>query len=154
MEFELPYIIAVISLVFALSLLIYLRVSADSKFFRPLPSAPISRSLTVVIIAAMIGCGLFFYLRLHTNAMPMSQSDLVDLSLPDGFVIELYVSGVENARQMAMGDKGTLFIGTREKGKVYAVRDTDGDSIPETVQIIGHDLFMPTGVAFRDGGIS
>ena len=34
------------------------------------------------------------------------------IKLPAGFKIEVYASGVLAARQMAWGDKGTLFVGT------------------------------------------
>src|SRR5665213_768957 len=45
-----------------------------------------------------------------------SDADLAKLlkkiTLPPGFKIEVYASGVLAARQMAWGDKGTLFVGS------------------------------------------
>ena len=35
------------------------------------------------------------------------------LRLPEGFRIEVFASGVENARQMALSQDGTLFVSTR-----------------------------------------
>ncbi|RUA16358.1 MAG: sorbosone dehydrogenase family protein, partial [Flavobacteriia bacterium] len=49
------------------------------------------------------------------------------LHLPEGFKIDVYAEGLDGARSMAMGDDGTLFVGTRNEGVVYAVKDTDGD---------------------------
>ena len=43
------------------------------------------------------------------------------IKLPPGFAIEL-VARVDNARQMVLGPKGTLFVGSMQAGKVYAVR--------------------------------
>ena len=43
---------------------------------------------------------------------------LDELELPPGFEIELYAQ-VDNARQMALGDKGTVFVGSRNAGKVW-----------------------------------
>ncbi len=40
------------------------------------------------------------------------EAKLKDIKLPPGFKIELYASGVTDARQMAWGDKGTLFVGS------------------------------------------
>ena len=43
-----------------------------------------------------------------------------------GFTIDVYATGMPVARQMALGSKGTLFVGTRNKtagGVVYAVVD-------------------------------
>jgi glucose/arabinose dehydrogenase len=73
--------------------------------------------------------------------------------LPPGFRIEIFASGVENARSMARGDKGTIFVGTRSDGRVYAVLDTNGDARADRVVTIARGLNMPNGVAFRDGAL-
>ena len=38
---------------------------------------------------------------------------LGDITLPPGFAINIYATNVENARSLAFGDSGTLFVGTR-----------------------------------------
>src|SRR5690242_21764496 len=59
--------------------------------------------------------------------LPSSQADLekmlANVKLPPGFKIKVYAQGVPQARQMAIGDKGTLFVGTFDKGLVSAVVD-------------------------------
>ncbi|WP_051201941.1 PQQ-dependent sugar dehydrogenase [Ferrimonas senticii] len=70
--------------------------------------------------------------------------------LPPGFSLELYVDGVANARQMAWGPNGTLLVGSRREGKVYAVYDRDQNGHPETVTILASDLNMPSGLAVKD----
>jgi hypothetical protein len=44
---------------------------------------------------------------------------ITKIKLPPGFKIELYAGGVLAARQMAWGDKGTLFVGSFGLGNVY-----------------------------------
>ncbi|MEX1130043.1 MAG: PQQ-dependent sugar dehydrogenase, partial [Vicinamibacterales bacterium] len=78
---------------------------------------------------------------------------LDEIKLPAGFAIDVYATGVDNARQMALGDKGTLFVGSRSAGKVYAVVDQDGDKKGDRVYTIATGLNMPSGVAFRDGAL-
>jgi glucose/arabinose dehydrogenase len=78
---------------------------------------------------------------------------LNDIKLPAGFSIAVYATGVENARQMALGSKGTLFVGSREAGKVHAVVDKNGDFQADQVLTIATNLRMPSGVAFRDGAL-
>lgn len=79
------------------------------------------------------------------------------LKLPDGFKISVYASDVENARQMALGDKGVLFVGSRTAGNVYALVDKngDGDTTDEGDKkyIIASGLNMPSGITFRDGSL-
>jgi glucose/arabinose dehydrogenase len=75
------------------------------------------------------------------------------ISLPPGFAIDVYATGVQNARQMALGDNGTLFVGSRQAGRVHAVVDRDKDNKADQVYTIAQGLMMPSGVAFRDGSL-
>jgi glucose/arabinose dehydrogenase len=70
------------------------------------------------------------------------------LKVPAGFNIEVYASGMTNARELALGDKGTVFVGTRLVGKVYAITDKDGK---HEVKTLYSDLYRPNGVAFKNG---
>ena len=79
--------------------------------------------------------------------------DLSKIKLPEGFKIEVYADGVVNARSMALSPSGTLFVGTRGEGSVYAVKDTDGDMKADQVYTLAEGLQMPNGVAFRDGAL-
>jgi glucose/arabinose dehydrogenase len=76
-----------------------------------------------------------------------------DITLPPGFSIEIYAANVPGARSMALGAKGTLFVGTRDEGKVYAVIDRNGDNVADEVITIAGGLQMPNGVAFRNGSL-
>ncbi len=68
------------------------------------------------------------------------------IQLPPGFRIELYAS-VPNARSLALGAKGTLFVGSRSGGAVHAV--APGGKVTK----IADGMTMPNGVAFRDGAL-
>ena len=70
------------------------------------------------------------------------------LKLPPGFNIEVYASGIANARSMAEGDKGTVFVGTRLVGNVYAITNKDGK---RAVKTIASGLHRPNGIAFKNG---
>jgi glucose/arabinose dehydrogenase len=82
---------------------------------------------------------------LPAAAIPLSQ-----LRVPAGFRIELWASGIHNARSLARGDRGTVFVGSRVAGKVYAVVDR-GDR--REVKLIASGLALPNGIAFRDGAL-
>ena len=75
------------------------------------------------------------------------------IQLPPGFEIALYAEGVENARQLAMGDQGTVFAGSRKAGVVHAVVDRDRDQVAEQVYLIDKDLKMPSGLEFKFGSL-
>jgi glucose/arabinose dehydrogenase len=70
------------------------------------------------------------------------------LKLPPGFNIEVYASGMANARSMREGDKGTVFVGSRLVDKVYAIRNKDGK---REVKTLASGLYRPNGLAYHNG---
>ena len=83
-----------------------------------------------------------------SSALPLEQ-----IRLPPGFEISTYASGVENARSMALSPSGTLFVGSRSAGNVYAIVDRNGDFTADEVIKLAQGLNSPNGVAFRDGAL-
>lgn len=75
-----------------------------------------------------------------------------DLRLPEDFHIAVYAQ-VKNPRAMALGPDGTVYVGSRDEGAVYAIRDRDGDGLAETQWTIATGLAMPVGVAYHDGDL-
>jgi glucose/arabinose dehydrogenase len=75
--------------------------------------------------------------------------DLAQIRLPPGFRIEHFAS-VPNARQMALG-KNTLFVGSMNEGKVYAIPLRNGHA--GKPRVIAADLNLPVGVAYRNGDL-
>lgn len=73
------------------------------------------------------------------------------IRLPAGFSISLFADDLPNARSMVLGDKGTLFVGTRTAGKVYALKH-DGKKVQQRFTIAS-GLNMPNGVAFKNGAL-
>src|SRR5688572_2555052 len=78
---------------------------------------------------------------------------LEQIKLPPGFAIEVFAPDVPNARQMALGDKGTVFVGSRTAGRVYALEDRNGDLTVDDIHTIATGLAMPSGLAFRGGAL-
>ena len=54
---------------------------------------------------------------------------------------------------MALGSKGTLFVGTREEGVVYALLDHKGANRADEVITIAHGLDQPNGAALHGGSL-
>src|SRR5213594_3559451 len=55
------------------------------------------------------------------------------IKVPSGFKVELWASGINNARVMTWGDRGTLFVSSRVAGNVYAVTDKGGSREVKTI---------------------
>ncbi len=76
---------------------------------------------------------------------------LEKLKLPEGVQVSVFAV-VPDARSMALGEKGQVFVGTRED-KVYRVWDQDLDGKADRVEVILDGLNSPNGVAYRKGDL-
>jgi glucose/arabinose dehydrogenase len=116
---------------------------------------------TMLGLALLALLGLFLaavalYRGYLTPVLPASsspQQTLQGLRVPAGFRIELYADDVPGARSLSLSPAGTLFVGTRNQGKVYALVDLDRDFQADRVYTLASGLEMPNGVAFRDGDL-
>src|SRR5580765_5936302 len=73
--------------------------------------------------------------------------------VPPGFQVTVFADSVENAREMALGPQGTVFVGSMRAGKVHAVIDRDGDHKADRVVVIASGLDQPNGVAVHNGAL-
>jgi glucose/arabinose dehydrogenase len=81
---------------------------------------------------------------------PIEKIPVDKIRLPAGFKAEIYSWGHPGARTMAMGPKGTIFMGTRQLGRVYAITNTNGKREAKTLL---QGLTQPSGVAVKDGAL-
>lgn len=99
-------------------------------------------------VAALIGTA-----ALATIPGARAASALDTLQLAPGFRIALWSDQVPNARAIALGARGTVFVGSRQAGKVYAVEPAEGGRRGGTVHVVASGLEQPVGVAFHDGDL-
>jgi len=87
-----------------------------------------------------------------SSAQSQGHAALEKIELPPGFSISVFASGLSSPRQMALGEGGTVFVGSRSD-KVYALKDTDGDGHADDKYVVAEGLRAPNGVAVRDGAL-
>ena len=75
------------------------------------------------------------------------------VTLDPGFQISIYAEGVKEARSMTRSPSGTVFVGTRQEGRLYALVDRDGDHRAEAVITLATGMTMPSGVAFHGNSL-
>ena len=105
-----------------------------------------TRSFVVVLCFVVLAAGL-------TASARQDASALAPLVLPAGFQADVFAEKVENARSMALGPQGTVFVGSQYVGKVHAVVDSDKDHKADRVVVIASGLDQPNGVAMRNGAL-
>ena len=81
------------------------------------------------------------------QVLPADSIPLHHIILPEGYRIEVYAAGLANAREMDFGDDGTLFVGSMNAGKVYAITKD------RRIITIDEGLEMPAGVEFYNGDL-
>jgi hypothetical protein len=81
------------------------------------------------------------------------QNIIKQLHVPAGFTLSIFADNLPNARSLALGDNGTVFVGTGSEGSVYAVQDSNSDGVADKSYVIASHLYMPNGVAYRDGSL-
>ena len=83
----------------------------------------------------------------------LAKVQLDKLTLPKGFHVAVYSDQVRDAREMALGANGTVFVGSGGAGKVYALTDTNHDGVADKVRVVASGLNTPIGVAFHKGDL-
>ena len=86
----------------------------------------------------------------HMTGRAAKELPLDTLKVPEGFHVEVWAEGVAEARSLALGDKGTVFVANRNGKNVYAVLDKGGS---REVKTILKGLNAPNGVAFAKGSL-
>ena len=84
----------------------------------------------------------------HVTGRPASELPINKLTVPAGFKIEVWADGIPDARSLALGANGTVFVGNRLQSNVYAVVTTGGK---REVKTILKGMKSPNGIVFDNG---
>ncbi|HEY1259564.1 MAG TPA: PQQ-dependent sugar dehydrogenase, partial [Stellaceae bacterium] len=79
---------------------------------------------------------------------PAAKLPVALFKVPKNFHVEVFASGMPNARSLRVGDKGTVFVSTRVLGRVYAITDKNGK---HEVKTLWSDLHWPNGIVLHNG---
>lgn len=102
-------------------------------------------------VAALLLCAVLLPGLTGSGSLYAQQTD--SLVVPAGFQIAVFADSVNNARSMALGPRGTVFVGSRTGDRVHAVIDRDGDHRADRVVVIADGLDQPNGLAMRGGAL-
>jgi glucose/arabinose dehydrogenase len=84
----------------------------------------------------------------HMTGRDVKELPIDKLKVPAGFKVEVWADGIPEARSLALGDKGTVFVSNRLAKNVYAVVDNNGK---REVKTLLKGLNAPNGIAFSKG---
>ncbi|QYJ86741.1 PQQ-dependent sugar dehydrogenase [Shewanella mesophila] len=82
-----------------------------------------------------------------------AESQPIMITVTKGFGLSLYASDLGDAKQMALGDKGTLFVGTHKSGMIQALVDSNADGRVDKRYVVAKGLEYPEALAFHNGDL-
>lgn len=107
-----------------------------------------------LVFRLFIVFGLLNLAACDQKRVPPDQHPVLSkLTVPPGFEIDFFAEQVEGARSMCVSPSGTVFVGTRDAGNVYALVDMDKDGHADKKITIASGLNMPNGVALQSGDL-
>ncbi len=116
--------------------------------------------MLAVTFAALLGCNNY-YLPLGSMTVnfpgfagdAMAESEVRGrIRLPEGFVVNTWASGIENARLMRFTETGDLLVSSPRRGTIYLLgRDQNDDGAADGRRVLLDGLSRPHGVALHDG---
>jgi glucose/arabinose dehydrogenase len=89
--------------------------------------------------------------RAHLPTEPPADSLQARLTMPAGFKIRYYASGLSGVRAMAVAPDGAVYASLSSSGQVVRLTDTNGDGVADKVVVALSGLDRPFGLAFHGG---
>jgi glucose/arabinose dehydrogenase len=78
----------------------------------------------------------------------VSRPESASLSVPPGFAVRLFASGLSGPRLVRVAPNGDIFIAETRAGKIRVLRAADGADSPSRDEIFAEGLSGPFGIAF------
>lgn len=97
-------------------------------------------------------CAASFLSFSNTFSLPLINSAISQLQTLPNFHLNVFASHIHAAREMTLGSKGTVFVGSGDD-KVYALQTDDKQTTANNAKVILQHLTQPAGVAFVDGNL-
>lgn len=103
----------------------------------------------VVIVAALI---LYQAVSSRVNLNPtLGPGEEINVQLPPGFRANIFASGLDNPRFIAFGPDGVLYAAERERDRIVALPDRDGNGQADEVRVFAAGLNQPHSLVFHEG---
>ncbi|QYK13465.1 PQQ-dependent sugar dehydrogenase [Shewanella rhizosphaerae] len=97
-------------------------------------------------------CAMFAMMTSGVSLTARAEQPIM-ITVTKGFGLSLYASDLGDAKQMALGDEGTLFVGSYKSGTIQALVDSNADGRVDKRYVVAKGLEYPEAIAFHKGDL-
>ena len=109
------------------------------------PGPALARRLVVMASLSLLASGCAM-----APGDAAADGDAGDVTVPDGFAVDVFASGLGPVRSLKFGPDGLLYAAVSEDNRIVRIDVASADRKPETV---ASGLDRPYGLAFHDGAL-
>lgn len=102
-----------------------------------------------VLLAAGLLLYRFFSSRVDLTGM-VSVGGEAEVELPPGFAAQVFASGLQGPRFMALGPDGAVYVAERGAGQIVRLPDDDGDGTADGVEVFASGLDNPHSLVYHE----
>ena len=103
----------------------------------------------ILVVTAVI---LYLVARRQINfAGARGDAAVANITVPDGFDVQVFASGLRGPRFMAVGPDGVLYVADRGNDRIVALPDANGDGQADEVRVFAEGLNNPHNLVYHQG---
>ncbi len=108
--------------------------------------------LGLVSICLITAVAIYIYARQRVNfAGTRGDATIADISVPEGFGVQVFASGLRGPRFMAVGPDDVLYVADRGNDRVVALPDANGDGQADEIRVLADGLNNPHNMVYHEG---
>jgi glucose/arabinose dehydrogenase len=92
-------------------------------------------------------------IRRPGTALPPADEASARLTVPAGFAVRIYASGLGGPRLMTVGPDGQLYVAERGSGRVTRLPDANDDGLADANQVVADGLNGPHNLEWHAGSL-
>lgn len=106
--------------------------------------------LVVLAICVATAVAIYLYARQQVNlAGVLGDAAVADVTVPEGFAVQVFADELAGPRFMAVGPDGVLYVADRGNDRIVALPDANGDGRADEIRVLADGLNNPHNLVYH-----